>query len=232
MIEEFLAGTTPEEFAKYLDHTILRPDLTEAEVEEAVEAYLKWKFATLVVPPAYVELASRKGARTSTVIGFPNGYQKVGVKVREIEEAVGDGAKEIDVVINIAAIKSGRWDYVRDEVDAIVRISRRLGVEVIKVIIETGLLTDEEKVLAAGILKERGVDMVKTNTGVHGFGATVHDVRLLSKIMPVKASGGIRHVEDAVVMILAGAKRIGTSSGVRILEEFSNLRNRVLGTRR
>lgn len=228
--KEFLEKHSPSTFAKYLDHTLLKPIASFKDLEKAIEDTKKYGFACLVVPPSFLEQAreiSGNTIRLATVIGFPLGSTLTKVKVEEARESVLLGAKEIDMVMNINMFKSGRRDYVLNDMKSVVEVSKKNGAEVVKVIIETGLLSDEEKIEATRLVIESGADYVKTSTGFISGGATVHDVSLLYKAsagrIKVKASGGIRHAEDAIAMILAGASRIGTSTAPKIYEEYVKL---------
>ncbi|HIQ03836.1 MAG TPA: deoxyribose-phosphate aldolase [Desulfurococcales archaeon] len=233
-INEFIRKVSVEEFAKYIDNTILKPDASIDIVKKYIDDTLKYGFQCLVVNPYYVSLVrelSGGRVRIGTVVGFPLGACKTETKVYEAKKAIEDGVSEIDMVMNISAFKSGYLDYVVNDIKAVVDEAKSYGDIVVKVIIETGLLSDEEKVKAVELVVKAGADYVKTSTGFIAGGATVHDVRLLYNTakgrVKVKASGGIRHVEDAITLILAGADRIGTSTGTRIIEEFIALRNKL-----
>ena len=209
----------------YIDHTILKPTTSVTDIVRLCEEAAEHKFAAVCVPPCYVGLAANQLAGTSvnvaTVIGFPLGSATTAVKVAETKDAVENKADEIDMVINVGAIKSGMWDAVTADIRAVVEASDESKV---KVIIETSQLTDEEKVRATECVIEAGADFVKTSTGFIGGGATVEDVMLLRRTIEqkgsscrIKASGGIRTKADALAMIEAGADRIGTSAGVAIV---------------
>lgn len=221
-----LSEITLEEIASKIDHTVLKPDTKIQDIEYACNIAKKYGFTTVVVPPIYVETAVGllKGAQINvcSVVAFPMGYMDVDTKVSEIEFLYEKGASEVDVVANICAIKNGMWNSVEKEIDQIVKAAHDRDM-LIKVIIETSLLTDEEKIRVTEILMDKGADYVKTNTGFIGK-ANVHDVLLLNEIsrgrISIKAAGGIRHLEDALIFILSGAKRIGTSTGDRIVEEY------------
>ena len=209
----------------YIDHTILKPTTSVTDIVRLCEEAAEDKFAAVCVPPCYVGLAANQlagtGVNVATVIGFPLGSATTAVKVAETKDAVENKADEIDMVINVGAIKSGMWDAVTADIRAVVEASDEAKV---KVIIETSQLTDEEKVRATECVIEAGADFVKTSTGFIGGGATVEDVMLLRRTIEqkcsschIKASGGIRTKADALAMIEAGADRIGTSAGVAIV---------------
>jgi len=217
---------TPGELAKLIDHTLLRPDATQQDIETLCREAVEYKFAAVCVNPAWVSLAvamlRRSGVSVCAVVGFPLGATTADVKAYEARQAIANGAREIDSVINIGALKSGNLDEVRLDIEA-VTVSCREGGALSKVIIEAALLTDDEKVSACGIAKTAGADFVKTSTGFGPGGATVADVALMRRVvgreMGVKASGGIRDLTKVLEMLGAGATRIGTSAGVRILGE-------------
>ncbi|MBI5748262.1 MAG: deoxyribose-phosphate aldolase [Nitrospinae bacterium] len=199
--------------------------MTAKDIEALVREAQKYPFASVCIPPCHVRKAAEilKGSHTKvgTVIGFPLGYQTTSVKLYEAREAVEAGAKEIDMVMNISAFKSGELAKVEDEISEIVSALPKI---VVKVIIETCYLTDEEKVKACELAIKSKADFVKTSTGFGPGGATIDDVKLLVKTakgrIKVKASGGIKNLDDTLKMIDAGADRIGTSAGMEIVEEF------------
>ena len=209
--------------AKYIDHTILKPDATEDEVRKICDEAKTYGFASVCVNPCFIELVagalSGSGIAPCVVVGFPLGALTPAMKAAETEAVIALGAWEVDMVINIGAAKSGNWALIKEDIEAVVKASA--GRAHVKVIIETCLLTDEEKVKVCTIAKEAGADFVKTSTGFSKGGATVEDVRLMRQTvgpqMGVKASGGVRSFEDAVAMIEAGATRLGTSAGVKIV---------------
>lgn len=215
------------EIARYIDHTNLKPYATKEDIIKLCDEAIQYGFYAVCVNPYRVKLAKdylrEKGAdvRVASVIGFPLGATPTEVKVFEAKKALDDGADELDMVINIGALKDGDYEYVKRDIEEVVKVAHEKGAKV-KVIIETCYLTDEEKVKACELAKEAGADFVKTSTGFGSGGATVEDVKLMRKVvgpdMGVKASGGIRTYEQAVAMIEAGANRIGTSSGVKIVE--------------
>ena len=204
------------------DHTLLSQTATLDEIKETCTDAVKYGTASVCIPACYVKEAKEfVGDKTAicTVIGFPNGYSTTAAKCFEASDAVENGADEIDMVINIGALKSKDYDTVLQDIRAL----RALGDNfVLKVIIETSELTDEEKVKACELAAEAKADFVKTSTGFTKGGATVHDVALMKKSIPagmqVKASGGVRTREDAEAMLAAGATRLGASSGIKIVE--------------
>ncbi len=207
---------------KYIDHTNLKPAATRADIEKLCADARAWDFASVCVNPCNVSLAHELLAGSDvmacTVIGFPLGQNTTAVKVAETERALVDGCDEFDMVINIGALKDGREDYVRDEIAAVVAAAKG---KTVKVIIETGLLTDEEKATATRLSCEAGAHFVKTCTGVSAGVATVADIQLmkanLTEGVCLKASAGIRSYADAVALIEAGATRLGTSAGIAII---------------
>ena len=210
--------------AKYIDHTLLKTDAQRADVAKLIEEAKAYYFASVCVSPIWVSYVSEAlrdtGIKTCTVIGFPQGATPSAVKAFETKQAVADGADEVDMVIAVGRLKDGDDAYVKADIEAVVRAAR--GKALTKVIIETCLLTDEEKRRACLLAKEAGADFVKTSTGFAAGGATAADVRLMrecvGETMGVKAAGGIRSRADAEAMLAAGATRLGTSSGVKIVE--------------
>ena len=210
--------------AKYIDHTLLKPESTRADILRICEEAKHYGTASVCVNPFWVGFVAEqlKGSDVlpCCVIGFPLGATLPGVKAFENAEAIKNGAKEVDMVINVGAAKGGEWDVVKEDIAAVVNAAK--GKAHVKVIIETCLLTDEEKVQACRIAKEVGADFVKTSTGFSTGGATVADVKLMRETvgpdMGVKASGGVRTKVDAEAMIEAGASRIGASSSKKIIE--------------
>lgn len=209
--------------AKVIDHTLLKPTATREQIETLCREAAEHGFCSVCVNPYWVPLAAKMlkgtGVKTCTVIGFPLGANTTEVKVFEAKTALKNGADELDMVINIGALKSKDYDTVLQDIRAL----RALGDNfVLKVIIETSELTDEEKVKACELAAEAKADFVKTSTGFTKGGATVHDVALMKKSIPagmqVKASGGVRTREDAEAMLAAGATRLGASSGIKIVE--------------
>ena len=212
------------ELAKYIDHTLLRTDAQRADVAKLIEEAKAYHFASVCVSPIWVSYVSEAlrdtGIKTCTVIGFPQGATPSAVKAFETKQAVADGADEVDMVIAVGRLKDGDDAYVKADIEAVVRAAG--GKALTKVIIETCLLTDEEKRRACLLAKEAGADFVKTSTGFAAGGATAADVRLMresvGEAMGVKAAGGVRTRADAEAMLAAGATRLGTSSGVKIVE--------------
>ncbi len=221
-----LAVATPpssDAIASLIDHTVLKPEATEADIVRICREAVDYGFASVCVNPYYVPLVADmlRGSRvlTCTVVGFPLGANMPETKAFETTRAVQDGAQEIDMVINIGALKSARYDWVRHDVEQVVATAHK-GDAIVKVIFETALLSDEEKIIACEISRDAGAEFVKTSTGFGPGGATTDDVALMRRIvgaeLGVKASGGIGNRESAVQMIAAGATRIGASAGVRI----------------
>ena len=214
---------TSKPLASYIDHTLLKPDATIEDVRKVCDEAKEHEFYSVCVNPSYIKFVAAQLAGTDVkpccVVAFPFGTQPTVTKASETRTAVSHGAKEIDMVINVGAIKSKDWQLVKRDVDAVVQAAK--GKAIVKVILETCLLTNEEKVKACTICKLAGADYVKTSTGFSGGGATVEDVALMrATVGPnigVKASGGIRTYEDAVAMINAGASRLGASAGVKII---------------
>ena len=230
-LEEFINSISVEKLASMIDHTILKPIAGQRMLEKYIEDYRRYGFASLVVPPSLISLVREIGGRNiriATVIGFPLGYTFTDAKILETRRAAEDGAKEVDMVININWLKMRRYDLVLEDTRRVVEEARKNGIEIVKVIIEAGLLTDEEKIRATKLVLQAGADYVKTSTGFTAGGATIHDVRLLYKAgegrVKVKAAGGIRHALDVLAMIAAGASRIGTSTGDKIMEEYIRLK--------
>jgi deoxyribose-phosphate aldolase len=215
-----------KELASHIDHTLLRMDTSKSDVERLCREALEHSFYAVCVPPYFVGVAKNllreSKAKVATVVGFPMGYATINVKAEETRKAFVDGADEIDMVMNVAALKSGNLNHVRDDIQSIITLCR-LNNKVSKIILETGLLTQEEIEKACAICVEAGADYVKTSTGFNGPGATTEVVELLRSLLPskikIKASGGIRTREDAERMIAAGASRLGTSAGLTIIAE-------------
>ena len=222
-----MTNLTPEALAAMIDHTFLKPFGTAADIETLCAEAVAYGFAMVAVNPAAVEqcvaLLAGTPVRTGAAIGFPLGQSTVEVKAFETEDAIAKGAGEIDTVINIRALQSGAVDVVRREIADMVRICRAANV-INKVILETCYLTDDEKRLVCQIAVDEGPDFVKTSTGFGTAGATIADIALMRATvgpdMGVKASGGVRSLAEAQAMIAAGATRIGTSSGIQIVEEL------------
>ena len=209
-------------YNKLIDHTLLKQDATPEDIVNLCEEAKQYDFMSVCVNPAYVPLASEclKGSdvKVCTVIGFPLGMNLTRTKIDEAKLCISQGANEIDMVINVGMLKANQDDYVREEIKLLKEVA---GKNVLKVIIETCLLTDEEKVRACTLAKEAGADFVKTSTGFSKGGATPEDIKLMRETvgpdMGVKASGGVRTHEDLLKMVEAGANRIGTSNGTKIV---------------
>ncbi|WP_046213469.1 deoxyribose-phosphate aldolase [Paenibacillus wulumuqiensis] len=210
--------------AKLIDHTLLKADATKAEITKLTDEARKYQFASVCVNPTWVAYCADQlkgsGVDVCTVIGFPLGASTPEVKAFEAANAIENGATEVDMVINIGALKDGDNDLVLRDIQAVVNAAK--GKALVKVIIETCLLTDEEKVRASELSVQAGADFVKTSTGFSTGGATAEDIALMRKTVGpdvgVKASGGVRSLEDLNQMVAAGATRIGASSGVKIME--------------
>ncbi len=218
------AGGIETELAGMIDHTLLKPEATKEEITKLCHEAKKFSFASVCINPSYVSLCAKLLRDTSvkvcTVIGFPLGATSTQSKAFEAEHALRDGAREVDMVINIGMLKSLEYEYVENDIFAVVTTARRYGA-LTKVILETALLTDEEKVKACLLAKHAGADFVKTSTGFSKGGATVGDIALMRKVvgtaMGIKASGGVRTREDALAMVASGADRIGASASVKIV---------------
>ena len=218
---------TREELARMIDHTLLDPSSTYDTVRNHCKEAAKWNFAAVCINPAHVRLVSQLLANSKvkvcTVIGFPFGATFTKVKAFETGLAIADGADEVDMVMNVGALRSRDYDHVRSDIKAVVRAAEGA---VVKVIIETGYLTDKEKVKACLIAKDAGAHFVKTSTGYGPSGASIHDVKLMRQSvgseMGVKAAGGIRHFNQAYRLVEAGANRLGTSRSIAILKELAS----------
>ena len=231
----FVMKYDTKEFAKFIDHTVIKPDTDIDTIVKNLDKWLSMNFATIALSPYHAErvLRMRRDIPICVVIGFPMGYEPTDIKVSLAKKMLELGAREIDMVMNIQAFKERNYRYVVNDIASVAEVVRSYGA-VLKVIIETGLLSDEEKIIATQLVAKGKAQFVKTCTGFLGGRATVHDVRLLKSVaenlgIKVKASGGIRHAEDAITMIEAGADRIGTSTGDKIVEEYKALRNSVVG---
>ena len=220
------ASAVPLDLATTIDHTLLAPDATADQIDTLCEEADRYGFASVCVNPTWVKRCAANlrdsEAKVCTVIGFPLGATTPQTKAREARQALRDGAREVDMGLNVGALKSGDHDLVRTDIEKVVDSAHEAGA-IVKVILETVLLTDEEKVIASALAKAAKADFVKTSTGFGGGGATVFDVALMRETigpdMGVKASGGVRTAEDAKTMIAAGATRIGASAGVQISSE-------------
>lgn len=220
MADTVMANGRP--LASYIDHTILKPEAQRAEVERLCEEAIRFHFASVCVNPCWIPLVAGKlqgsGVLACCVVGFPLGATPAECKAHEAAVCVRDGAQEVDMVINVGALKDRDLALVRDDIAA---VRQACGKVTLKVIIETCLLTDEEKVIACQLSCEAGADFVKTSTGFSKGGATAADIALMRRTvgpeLGVKASGGIRTQADALAMIAAGASRIGASAGISII---------------
>jgi len=217
---------TYEQLAKTIDHSLLKPELTEADVIAGCELAKQYHVASVCVKPCHVKLAARQLAGSDvavgTVVGFPHGNSTISTKVFETEEAIADGATEIDMVINIGELRSGHADYVRDEIRAVVEAAHLAAI--VKVILENAYLTRDEKVLGCKLAEEAGANFVKTSTGFAPTGAIVEDIQLMratvSPRVQVKAAHGVRTLDQLLAMIDAGATRSGATATAAILDEF------------
>jgi deoxyribose-phosphate aldolase len=219
---------TLAQLAKTIDHSLLKPELTEADVIAGCELAQHYHVASVCVKPCHVRLAasllSETDVAVGTVVGFPHGNSTTAVKVAEARQALADGAAELDMVINIGQLRSGKTDYVRDEIKAVVDVAHPAGA-LVKVIFENAYLTDEQKVLACHLSEESGADFVKTSTGFAPTGATVEDIRLMranvSPRVQVKAAHGVRTLEAVLQMVDEGVTRIGATATAVILDDFA-----------
>lgn len=210
-------------YAKYIDHTLLKPDATTQQIDQLINEAKAYQFKSICIHPGHVRHAAEKLSDSDvlicTVIGFPLGATSTETKVFETEDAIKNGAQEIDMVLNIGALKEQDYERVEADISAVVQAANH---KTVKVIIETCLLTDEEKVKACELSQSAGADFVKTSTGFAGGGATTHDVQLMKETvgqaMEVKASGGVRTADDFLQMLEAGATRVGASAGVAIID--------------
>lgn len=216
---------TIERVAKAIDHTMLHPYATEDDIRKLCNEAIEYGFAAVCINPIYIPLAHQilknTEVRICTVVGFPLGSTFKEIKVEEARRAVEAGATEVDMVINIPMLKSRKYDYVEEEIK---EVKKAIGDGILKVIVECCYLTDDEKVIAAKIVERAGADYVKTSTGFGPSGAKIEDVKLLRSIlsphMKIKAAGGIRTGEQALSFLEAGADRLGTSSGTKIIEDL------------
>lgn len=220
---------TAAELAQMIDHTLLKPEATPGQIDRLCAEARQYGFASVCVNPVHVAhcAAALRGSavKVCTVIGFPLGANTSAVKAFEAEKAIQDGATELDMVINVGALKAGALDLVRQDIRQVVAAASP-SAALVKVIIEACLLTDEEKVTACQLAQQAGADYVKTSTGFSTGGATPEDVALMRRtvgsLMGVKAAGGVRTLADAQQMIQAGASRLGASAGVKILLELKS----------
>ncbi|HEX3704732.1 MAG TPA: deoxyribose-phosphate aldolase [Vicinamibacterales bacterium] len=222
----YAAGGAPADIAAMIDHTLLKPDATRRNIEELCREAAQFRFATVCVNPVWVALSARllagSGVGVCSVVGFPLGATPPDVKEYETRRAIFDGAREIDMVINVGALKSGDLRVVERDIEAVTTPCRECGV-LSKVIIEAALLTDDEKVTACTLARTASADYVKTSTGFGPGGATAEDVALMRRVvgaeMGVKAAGGVRDLESVKAMVAAGASRVGASAGVKIVQQ-------------
>jgi deoxyribose-phosphate aldolase len=211
--------------SSYIDHTLLKPTSTLADIRKLCEEATQYHFTAVCIPPCWVKQASESVSGTdvkvATVVGFPLGYEVLKAKCTETEQAILDGADELDTVINLSALKSGSWSYLQKEMEQIAALVHGSN-KMIKVIIETGLLSDDEIVQCCQLYGDMGVDFLKTSTGYAEKGASVNAINLMRRNLPaavkIKASGGIRTYDFAKQLIDAGASRIGSSAGVTIVQ--------------
>lgn len=231
------SGLGPLAIARMIDHTLLKPAATRDQIIALCNEARTYHFASVCVNPAYVQLCAEQlegvdDVAVCTVIGFPLGATLPEVKAFEAQRAIADGATELDMVQNVSALKSGDYEALRRDIAAVVEVAREHGA-LCKVILETALLTDEEKTLACQIAQQAGADFVKTSTGFGPGGATVEDVALMRRVvgptLGVKASGGVRTYADCMAMVQAGATRIGASAGVQIVREAGGADSAVSG---
>ena len=229
MLEKLALETlTQEKLAKTIDHSLLKPTVTDQNLKEGCKLADKYHTATVCVKPYHVKLASEllanSDVKVSAVIGFPHGGHLPKIKALETEQAILDGVEEVDMVINIGALKSKNFDFVRKDIKAVVNVAREHKVILVKVILENCYLTDEEKITACKLAEEAGADYVKTSTGFGTGGATVHDIELMYETvgprLGVKAAGGVRSLEAALDVIRAGATRIGATQTEKIMESW------------
>jgi deoxyribose-phosphate aldolase len=218
---------TVEQFAKTIDHSLLRPELTEEEVVAGCELAHRYQVASVCVKPYHVKLATKVLAGSdvlvSTVVGFPHGSSAIETKVAEAKQTLDDGAVELDMVINIGELRSGHYDYVRDEVKSVCHLAHARDAKV-KVILENAYLTDAQKVMACKLCDDAGADWVKTSTGFAPSGAKMADIRLMraavSTRVQLKAAHGVRTLASALEMIDAGVTRIGATATQTMIEDF------------
>jgi deoxyribose-phosphate aldolase len=217
--------SSKEELAKLIDHTLLKPNITLTNLESFLRDAKKYNFRAVCIPPYWVKFSKNflkdTNIKIATVVGFPLGYTTLEAKISEIREYIRMGVDELDIVMNITAFKSGDYDYIKDEFDAIINESKG---KLVKIIIGTDYLSDDEIVKATELAMKAGIPVIKTNTGFGIRGATLKDVEIIKKVVGnralIKAAGGIRTAKQALKFIKMGANIIGTSSGVKIVDEF------------
>lgn len=220
-----------QSISSYIDHTLLKPEATTAQIEKLCSEAKQYHFASVCVNPCHVALCSKllkdSGVNVCTVIGFPLGANTSETKAFETTDSIAKGANEVDMVINVGALKDGNYDLVENDIKAVVNAAK--GKALVKVIIETCLLTHDEKVKACELVKSAGSDYVKTSTGFSTAGATKEDIELMKSVvgtsMGIKAAGGIRSFAAATEMINAGATRIGASASIKMIEEQNTAAN-------
>jgi len=214
---------TPADVARYIDHTLLKPEATEGQIETLCEEAVKYGFFSVCINSSWVAYCAKKlrgtGVKICAVVGFPLGAMDSRTKAYETRNAIENGADEIDMVINVGALKNGDLKTVEEDLRSVIRACR--STTTTKAIIETCLLTDDEKIIASQLVKKTGYDFVKTSTGFSKAGATAHDIVLMRRTvgpkMGIKAAGGIHNFEEALLMIRSGATRLGASAGIKII---------------
>ena len=217
---------TYDDIAKMIDHSLLQPNLTDEELESGCQLALEYNAASVCIKPYSLkrcsELLAGSTVMSSTVIGFPHGGNTTSIKVAEAERALDDGGQELDMVVNVGKVLSGAWDFVRDDIRAVVEVTHARG-QVVKVIFENCYLQDEHKIRLCEICAEVGADYVKTSTGYGSSGATIEDLKLMRQHSPdhvkVKAAGGVRNLDQALEVRAVGVSRIGASRTAEILDE-------------
>jgi len=223
---------TCQDIAQMIDHSLLRPELTEEDIRKGCEIAKKYKVATVCCGPSAVALVKRllegSDVKTTTVVGFPHGYNKTETKVFETQQAIKDGAEELDMVLNIGNLRSGDYDSVRKDIQAVVKVAHRHNV-LVKVIFENFYLNEQQKKIACKLCEEAGADFIKTSTGFAGGGATLEDLKLMresvSEKVQVKAAGGVRSLETALKVRKIGCTRFGATMTEAIMEECYKRQN-------
>ena len=231
-MEDIIKRLSVKQLAGMIDHTFLKAYGTEEDIRKLCEEAMEYNFAMVAINPAEVttcaKLLAGSKVRVGAAIGFPLGQNTIECKAFETKDAIDNGATEIDTVINVRALQKGLTGIIKREIEEMVAICRPANI-ICKVILETCYLSDVEKEIVCRIARDAGVDFVKTSTGFGTAGATVHDIELMRRVVGesvgVKAAGGIRDLDTALAMIKAGATRIGTSSGIAIIESFKELKN-------
>ena len=210
---------------QYIDHTLLSPVATTGQIEKLCQEAIKYEFPTVCIPPFYIDIARKQllesKVKICTVVGFPFGYDHVATKIEAITRAIDAGADELDIVVNLPAVKNGNWDLIENEIDSYTTTAKLKNNKVLKLILETGYLNLEELEILCNLCLKYNVDFAKTSTGYGPRGASVEDVEAMKKILgdavKIKASGGIKTKKDAMALIAAGATRLGTSSGIKLI---------------